>query len=140
MTVVHQPAESCRLLRLCGLQRPRVLGYHVAGAATCDRVEFGGLCLVNGIPSTGSVLNISVPVPTATAVTGVQTLPDGSFQFAFTNSVGALFGVLATTNLALPLTNWTVLGGVTEITPGQFQFTDPQATNYPQRFYRVMSP
>jgi hypothetical protein len=24
--------------------------------------------------------------------------------------------------------------------PGQFQFTDPQATNNPQRFYRVRSP
>ena len=56
-------------------------------------------------------------------------MTNGAFQFGFTNSVGALFGVLATTNLSLPLTNWTALGGVAEISPGQFQFTDPQATN-----------
>ena len=95
---------------------------------------------VNGIPSTGSVLNISVPVPTTTTLTDAKTLTNGSFQFAFTNNAGALFGVLATTNVALPMTNWTVLGGVTEIAPGQFQFTDPQATNSPQRFYGIFSP
>jgi hypothetical protein len=54
--------------------------------------------------------------------------------------VGALFGVLTTTNLALPLSNWTALGGVTEIAPGQFQFTDPQATNGGRRFYRAFAP
>jgi len=69
-----------------------------------------------------------------------KKLPNGSFQFALTNSVGALFQVLATTNPALPLSEWTVLGGVTEVSPGQFQFTDPQATNDPRRFYRVRSP
>jgi choline dehydrogenase-like flavoprotein len=95
---------------------------------------------VNGIQSTSSVVNISVPIPTAPALTGVQALTNGSFQFAFTNSVGALFGVLTTTNLALPLSNWTALGGVVEISPGQFQFTDPQATNNLQRFYRSYSP
>lgn len=36
--------------------------------------------------------------------------------------------------------NWTVLGAMTETSPGQFQFTDSQATNHPQRFYRVRSP
>jgi large repetitive protein len=95
---------------------------------------------VNGIPSTGSVLNISVPVPTATTLNGVQTLTNGSFQFAFTNNPGALFGVLATTNVSLPLSNWPVLGGVTEIAPGQFQFTDPLATNGGQRFYCIRTP
>ena len=94
---------------------------------------------VNGIQSTSSIVNISVPVPTAANLTGPQKLTNG-FQFAFTNNVGALFGVLATTNLALPLANWTALGGVVEISPGQFQFTDPQATNSPQRFYRAYSP
>jgi hypothetical protein len=38
------------------------------------------------------------------------------------------------------MTNWTVLGVVMELPPGPFQFTDPQATNCPQRFYRVRSP
>jgi N-acetylneuraminic acid mutarotase len=94
---------------------------------------------VNGIQSTSSIVNISVPVPTVTTLTGAQML-NGSFQFAFTNSVGALFGALATTNVSQPLTNWTALGGVTEISPGQFQFTDPQATNNPQRFYQIQSP
>ena len=95
---------------------------------------------VNGIPSTGTVVNISVPVPTATTLTGAKRLTNGAFQFCFTNSVGALFGVLAATNPALPLTNWTALGGATEVSPGQFQFTDPQATNTLCRFYRVRAP
>jgi hypothetical protein len=54
--------------------------------------------------------------------------------------VGALFGVLASTNPALPLGNWTALGGVTEVAPGQFQFADPQATRLARRFYRRRSP
>ena len=95
---------------------------------------------VNGIPSTGNIINVSVPVPTATTLTGTTVLTNGSFQFSFTNSVGALLGVKATTNLALPFTNWTALGGITEISPGQFQFTDPQATNASQRFYRLFTP
>ena len=92
------------------------------------------------IPGTENILDISVPVPTPPTLTGPQKLADGSFQFAFTNSIGALFGVLTSTNLALPMTNWTVLGGVTEISLGQFQFADLQLTNDAQRFYRVYSP
>jgi hypothetical protein len=95
---------------------------------------------VNGMPSTGSVLNVSVPVLTATTLTGAKRLTNGACQFCFTNSVGALFGVLASTNPALPLSNWTALGGVTEVAPGQFQFTDPQATSTVCRFYRLRAP
>jgi hypothetical protein len=95
---------------------------------------------VNGIPSTGAVLNISVPVPTAHTLTAAKMLANSAFQFSFTNTVGALFGVLATTNPALPLGNWTPLGGVTEVSPGQFEFTDPEATSTPCRFYRLRSP
>jgi hypothetical protein len=93
---------------------------------------------VNGIPSTGTVLNIQVPIPT-TPTLATRRLTNGALQFAFTNTVGALFAVLATTNPALPLGNWTTLGGVTEVLPGQFQFTDAEATNTPSRFYRVRS-
>ena len=92
---------------------------------------------VNGIPSTSSIVNITVPVPTPPTLTNVAKLGNGSLQFTFTNSVGAVFGALASTNVSLPLSNWTALSSITETSPGQFQFTDPQATNNPQRFYRV---
>ena len=94
---------------------------------------------VNGVPSTSSIVNISVPIAAPTTLAGIKTT-NGEFQLNFTNSVGALFGVLAATNLAQPLTSWTALGGGVEISPGQFQYTDTQATNYPQRFYQIFSP
>lgn len=94
---------------------------------------------VNGIPSTSKILEISVPVPTTPTIFDARRLADGTFQFSFTNSVGAAFGALASTNISLPLSNWTALGGVTEISPGQFQFTDPQATNSPHRFYSIQA-
>jgi hypothetical protein len=95
---------------------------------------------VNGIPSIGSVLNISVPVTIAPTLTGVTRLTNGAFQFAFTNSQGVFFSVLASTNASLPLSNWTALGGAAEVSPGQYQFTDPQATNASCRFYRLRAP
>jgi len=94
---------------------------------------------VNGIPSTGSLINISVPIPTAMTLTGVKIVTNG-FQFSFTNSAGAVFEVLASTNVGLALSNWTALGGVTEVSPGQFQFTDAQAANGLRRFYCVRAP
>src|SRR5205085_11533881 len=94
---------------------------------------------VSGIPSTSSIVNVSIPVPIAPRITGMTKLTNGSFQFSFTNNTGALFGVLTTTNPTLPSSNWTALGGVAEIAPGRFQFTDPRAANSPQRFYRLRS-
>jgi GH25 family lysozyme M1 (1,4-beta-N-acetylmuramidase) len=78
--------------------------------------------------------------PTPIQLIGSMTLSNGAFQFSFTNTPGALFTVLATTNVALPLSNWTLLGAVMEVSPGQFQFSDPQTTNHTQRYYRVRSP
>jgi hypothetical protein len=95
---------------------------------------------VNGIPSTGVVVSVAVPAPAPVILTNIQRLTNGAFQFAFTNTPGALFGVLATTNPALPLSNWTGLGVPVEIAPGQFQFTDPQAVSSAQRFYSVRVP
>ncbi|HEX5222611.1 MAG TPA: kelch repeat-containing protein [Verrucomicrobiae bacterium] len=80
-----------------------------------------------------STVNATPPV-----LTDVQ-FAAGAFQFSFTNNPGAGFSVLASTNLALPLSNWTIMGGVTEISSGRFQFRDPNATNFPRRFYQVRS-
>jgi len=88
-----------------------------------------------------SFYRIPGPPPSSPIQIAAATITSGSaFQLSFSNTPGALFTVVATTNVALPLSNWTVLGSVTEISPGQFQFTDPQATNSPQRLYRVRSP
>ena len=72
----------------------------------------------------------------------IAHLGNGSLQFSFTNVTDAVFPVLATTNLTLSLNNWTPIGYATEspVGSGQFPFTDTQATNYPQRFYRLVSP
>jgi hypothetical protein len=67
-------------------------------------------------------------------------LPDGSFQFDFTNIPGLEFSVFRSTNLLLPLSNWTLLGPVTEQPPGQFHFVDPPAELDGPRLYRVRTP
>ncbi len=95
---------------------------------------------VNGIPSMGSMVKIQTPIPTTTTLTQVQTLNSGALQFSFTNSVGALLGVLTSTDATASLSQWTPLGGVTETSPGHFQFSDPQATNSTQRFYIIRAP
>jgi hypothetical protein len=73
-------------------------------------------------------------------LTNPIVLPNGSFQFSFTNTPGAILGALVSTNLSLPLTNWTPLGGVTEISPGNFQFTDPSASSNSQKYYILRAP
>ncbi len=80
--------------------------------------------------------------PTPPVLTNPAMPPNGAFHFTFTNTPGATFTVLASSNVSLPSSNWDVLGPVTESPPlsGQFQFTDPQATNNPLRFYRVRWP
>jgi hypothetical protein len=85
-------------------------------------------------------VQLAATVGTPMLLVGPQKPLNGSFQFSFTNTPGASFSVLTTTNIALPLSNWTVLGTPREISPGYFQYADPQATNQPQRFYGVRSP
>jgi hypothetical protein len=70
----------------------------------------------------------------------VTQLGSGNVQFAFTNLSGPSYRVLASTNAAAPLNTWSNLGAPTESPAGTFNFTDTQATNYPQRFYRVTTP
>jgi hypothetical protein len=65
---------------------------------------------------------------------------DGTFSFSFTTVSNADFSVLSSTNVALPSGQWSVLGPALQSAPGHYQFSDPAATNYPQRFYRVVSP
>jgi autotransporter-associated beta strand protein len=64
---------------------------------------------------------------------------DGNFQLSGTGPDGAAYRVLATTNVILPLLDWTEIGNGS-FSGGGFSFTDLNATNYPGRFYRVITP
>jgi hypothetical protein len=105
-----------------------------------------GLVLVAGGISVTFPLNAELynpksgPASQSPILKEAKILANGSFQFAFTNTPGAVFSVLTATNPSLPIVNWTVLAGLIEVSPGQFQFTDSQATNHPQRLYRLRSP
>jgi hypothetical protein len=115
------------------LNTPRYL--HTATLLPSGKVliagGFGGAYL------TSSELFIPPVSTTTILLTNVTKLPNGAFQFAFTNAAGAAFTALASTNVSLPLINWTPLGAVTEISSGNFQFTDSQAMMHSQRFYAV---
>ena len=61
------------------------------------------------------------------------------FTSSGTGPAGAGWRVFATTNVAQPFSSWTAMNTGT-FSGGVFTFTDPQATNYPQRFYRMVTP
>ncbi len=89
---------------------------------------------------TSAVAVLTVVFPSFPIELSSAAVSNGVFNFSFTNTPGANFTVLTTTNVSLPLSNWTALGGLAEIAPGLFQFTDPQAATNEQRFYCVRAP
>jgi hypothetical protein len=107
----------------------RVVVHYDARPPTCQ--DWGPIFLAD---------NMSVTPLPPIILTDLKRLPTGTFQFTFANLPNWPFTVWGTTNLSLPVSNWTTLTGLTEAPPGQYQFIDLQATNLPQRFYRVTSP
>ncbi len=99
-----------------------------------------GLSRTAHITLLGQTIPITQAGVTPPTLTSVQTLANGACLFCFTNTAGASFTVLSTTDVSLPLSNWVVAGTATIISPGLFQFTTPPMTNDPQRFYTVRSP
>ena len=73
---------------------------------------------------------------TPTVLTGLTRLTNGAFQLAYTNASSQAGTVYTSTNL----TNWAAAGMATQVSPGLYQFTDPTATNYSRRFYKLRSP
>ena len=63
---------------------------------------------------------------------------DGNFQFAGTGAAGVTNELDAATNLFSPII-WLFVTNAVADQSGLFQLVDLQATNFPQRFYRIMS-
>jgi len=112
-----------------------------AGLSTANTpaTDQRGFTRVSGTLDIGAVEGVYNPAGPGT-LTDVTKLGDGSLQFGFTNYSGMPYTVLASTNVAAPLNTWSNLGPAVEAPPGTFQFTDPEATNYMQRYYRVQGP
>ncbi len=70
----------------------------------------------------------------------VNAFTNGTLNAAFTNTPGATFTLMGTTNLNSDAGAWTVFGAVPEIAPGQFSFTNAPSPTEPRVFYRVRSP
>jgi alpha-tubulin suppressor-like RCC1 family protein len=119
-TPLYSPPVSVNMTPLAASQRFS----RVASGPTANHT----LALVAGPPASEAIL------------TSPRILTNRAFEFSFTNTPGAFFGVVAATNPVLPLSTWTSLTGLTEVFPGHYQFTEPQATNSPRRFYRLRSP
>jgi hypothetical protein len=115
------------------------LGQAISGLQPGTLYHFRAVA-TNGIGLTaGSDVTFTLTSSTPPILTGATMLPNGAFQFSFTNQ-GASFIVLSATNISLPLSDWTVMGVPSNVAPGVFQFTTPLATNDAQRFFRVRSP
>jgi hypothetical protein len=92
----------------------------------------------NGTPSMSATQSFTVAVsqPAPPSVTQSSFVP-GGFKMQIGGDTGPDYSVYATTNLGMNFTSWSWL--LTSNSPAlPFQFMDPLATNYPQRFYRVL--
>ena len=91
----------------------------------------------NWTPTNGT-LAVVATVPVFTAFSSSAN----GFSLTFSSPArltGANYTIYATTNLALPISNWTVITtGVFGGAPVIYQ--DHTATNYPARFYKLVSP
>ncbi|HEY1718362.1 MAG TPA: pectinesterase family protein [Verrucomicrobiae bacterium] len=108
----------------------------IADAATYSVIVSNGAGTVTSATATLNVL-----APTQPAISGVSLAGNGNIQFSIAGGQGQSYRVWASTNIALsPVTNtWTLLTNAT-FGAGPAEFTDPQATNFPQRFYIITAP
>ena len=86
--------------------------------------------LTNGVLSV--VATVGVQFSTLAQTT------DGNFQLGGSGAAGVTYELDAATNLFLPI-NWNFVTNAVADQNGEFQFLDLLATNFPQRFYRIIS-
>ena len=78
------------------------------------------------------------PVPAPASLSNVTPSGGGGFQFTVQSGSVRTTLVQATTNLADP-TSWVTIA-TNPPTSSTFNFTDVNASQFPTRFYRVLSP
>jgi hypothetical protein len=69
-----------------------------------------------------------------------ERIPNGVFQFAFSNFQNSSFAVLAANHLLVPVANCIVIETVSNIAPNLFPFTNTMSATNSRRFCTVRSP
>ena len=92
----------------------------------------------NFSPASGTLF-VTSTVITPPQFTHCALAGDGNLTLSGTGPAGSGYRIFAATNLVLPLGNWTAVS-TGSFGGGVFTFTDLQATNYPRRYYRVVTP
>ncbi len=88
---------------------------------------------------TGSdVVLTQISLPPKPVFDGITLLGGGEIQLAGVGVSNLTYTVWANTNLTTP--NWLDIGTATANGAGALQFTDPNATHFPDRFYRFSWP
>ena len=116
--------------------------------AIFSAVSYTGNFATLNLPSLGAGLAWNTNVLASGMLSVVATVPpqfgpmaqtgDGNFQFAGTGAAGVTYELDAVTNLSPPIF-WLFVTNAVADQNGLFQFWDLQATNFPQRFYRITS-
>ncbi len=91
---------------------------------------------VNRIYQSPAVFTLDEANAVPPKFTGIARMLDGQVQLAGTGRRGATNRIVTTANPALPIGSWSNIS-TGKFSGGVFTFTDQQATNSPQRFYRV---
>jgi hypothetical protein len=103
-----------------------------AGSYTCVVSNAGGFVSNNTA--------LTVIAPQLLAAPTLQ--PDGSLQFSSTDADGGLLTAADLARMELQasdtFTNWITLTNALSLTNGVLQFRDPQQTNFPARYYRIV--
>ena len=101
--------------------------------------SLGGGTFNLAVSGNALVLNFRPYPPSAPLITGAAALPGTGFSLSGTGIANQVWIFSAASNLIAPVT-WTPLATNAADGSGFFQFVDIQATNFPQRFYRVATP
>ncbi len=90
-----------------------------------------------GLTGTGTV-HVTIQPAAPVTITGLSILGDGTSQFSFTGLPYYTYLIQGTADLTPPI-SWTTLGTNTAGTNGLIQFIDANATNFPNRYYRIFA-
>ncbi len=107
------------------------------GALVLPPLPNGLLWMTSTLATDGTLVVVSVAPP---VINSAEVLGNGAFRLNFSGTTGQAYEVRATTNLLVtPITSWMLLSSGT-FNGGAVVFDDLQATNSPQRFYRIRIP